>query len=88
MRFGAELLKAQKWVKENFSGWVHPTFAVIAGADQVADADHAEALFKSMDSRLLTYVKLKDNYHENFNEINRDETFAKIDAWLSNRLGK
>ncbi len=33
MRFGAELLKAQKWVKENFSSWNHPTFAVVAGAD-------------------------------------------------------
>lgn len=86
MRFGAELLKAQKWVKENFSRWDHPTFAVIAGADQVADADHAEALFKSMDPRLLTYVRHPDNFHENFNEINREETFAKIDAWMTDRL--
>ena len=88
MRFGAELLKAQKWVKENFSAWRHPTFAVIAGADQVADADYAEALFKSMDQRLLTYVRHKDNFHENFNELNRKETFEKIDAWLSAQPGK
>lgn len=54
MRFGSELLKAKKWVKENFSQWHHPTFAVIAGADQVADAAEAEKLFKSMDSSLLT----------------------------------
>lgn len=82
MRFGAELLKAQKWVKENFSSWRHPTFAVIAGADQVADYTEAERQFKSMDPKLLTYLFHKDNFHENFNEINREETFGKIYEWM------
>ena len=82
MRFGAELLKAQKWVKESFSGWRYPTFAVIAGADQVADYTEAERQFKSMDPKLLTYLFQKDNFHENFNEINREETFGKIYEWM------
>lgn len=82
MRFGGELLKAQKWVKENFSQWHHPTFAVIAGADQVADASEAEKLFKSMDSNLLTYVLRKDNFHENYNEVNRNDTFDKMYEWI------
>ena len=82
MRFGAELLKAQKWVKENFSGWQHPTFAVIAGADQVADYTEAERQFKSMDPKRITYLFHKDNFHENFNEINRKETFGKIYEWM------
>ena len=82
MRFGAELLKAQKWVKENFSSWQHPTFAVIAGADQVADYTEAERQFKSMDPKRITYLFHKDNFHENFNEINRKETFGKIYEWM------
>jgi len=82
MRFGAELLNAQKWVKENFSSWRHPTFAVIAGADQVADYTEAERQFKSMDPKLLTYLFHKDNFHENFNEINREETFDRIYEWM------
>ena len=86
MRFGSELLKAQKWVKENFDQWHHPTFAVIAGADQVADAAAAEKLLKSMDSSLLTYVFHKDNFHENFNETNRTETFDRMYGWISDRL--
>jgi len=49
MRFGSELLKAQKWVKDNFAKWHHPTFAVIAGADEVADYRESESLLKSMD---------------------------------------
>ncbi|MDA8402995.1 MAG: alpha/beta fold hydrolase [Desulfobacteraceae bacterium] len=82
MRFGAELLKAQKWVKESFSGWRHPTFAVIAGADQVADYTEAERQFKGMDPKLLTYLFHKDNFHENFNENNREETFGRIYGWM------
>jgi alpha-beta hydrolase superfamily lysophospholipase len=82
MRFGAELLKAQKWVKENFSSWNHPTFAVVAGADQVADYKESERQFKSMDPKLITYLFHKDNYHENFFEINRQETFDKIYEWI------
>jgi lysophospholipase len=82
MRFGAELLKAQKWVKENFSSWHYPTFAVVAGADQVADYKESERLFKSMSPKLITYLFHKDNYHENFFEINRNETFDRIYAWM------
>ncbi|MBC2717356.1 MAG: alpha/beta hydrolase [Desulfobacteraceae bacterium] len=88
MRFGSELLKAQKWVKENFSQWHHPTFAVIAGADQVAASAEAEELFKSMDSSLLTYVLHKDNFHENFNEVNRNETFDQMYAWIWSIIGE
>lgn len=86
MRFGSELLKAQKWVKKNFAQWHHPTFAVIAGSDEVADAADAETLLKSMDTHLLTYVFHKGNYHENFNEVNRTETFDKMSEWLSDRI--
>ncbi len=82
MRFGAELLKAQAWVRENISRWPHPLFAVVAGKDEVADADAAERLLKTIDPGLLTYVRHPDNYHENFNELNRDETFAAIHDWM------
>ena len=82
MRFGAELLKAQKHVKKNMDAWCHPTFAVIAGADQVADHTEAERLLKGMDDKLLTYVFCKDNFHENFNEVNREETFDKMHEWI------
>jgi alpha-beta hydrolase superfamily lysophospholipase len=87
MRFGSELLKAQKWIKDNFSQWNHPTFAVIAGADEVADSEEADILFKSMDQKLLTYVLHKDNFHENFNEVNREETFDKMYGWISPKIG-
>jgi alpha-beta hydrolase superfamily lysophospholipase len=39
-----------------------------------------------MDSGLLTYVFHKDNFHENFNEINREETFDRMYEWISDKL--
>ena len=82
MRFGSELLKAQKWVSENITSWHHPLFAVVAGDDQVADADEAERLLKSIDSKHLAYLFHPDNYHENYNERNREETFTQIHDWM------
>jgi alpha-beta hydrolase superfamily lysophospholipase len=82
MRFGSELLKAQKWVKENITKWHHPLFAVVAGNDQVADPAEAERLLKRIHKKHLTYLYHEDNYHENFNETNREETFARIDDWI------
>ncbi len=82
MRFGSELLKAQKWVKENITKWHHPLFAVIAGDDQVADSKESERLLKSIDSKHLTYLYHKTNYHENYNETNREETFTRIYDWI------
>jgi alpha-beta hydrolase superfamily lysophospholipase len=82
MRFGSELLKAQKWVNENITKWHHPLFAVVAGDDQVADATEAERLLKSIDKKHLTYLFHKDNYHENYNETNREDTFTQIHNWI------
>lgn len=86
MRFGSELLKAQKWVRKNFPKWDHPMFAVIAGDDQLADSAESEALLKTMDSRLLTCVFHKDNFHENFNEKNRQKTFDKMYEWILDKI--
>ncbi|RJP82681.1 MAG: alpha/beta hydrolase [Desulfobacteraceae bacterium] len=82
MRFGSELLKAQKWVKENITKWHHPLFAVVAGNDHVADPAEAERLLKRINKKHLTYLYHKDNYHENYNETNREETFARIYDWI------
>ncbi len=88
MRFGNELFKAQKWVSNNIEKWNHPMFAVVAGHDEVADADISEILLKRVNPDLLTYLYHKANFHENFNEVNREETFEKIMEWMSSLLAK
>ena len=85
IRFGSELFIAQDWVKENIQNWAHPLFAVVAGNDQVADTCESERLLKKIDPKLLTYLVNTENYHENFNEVNRNETFNKIYEWILNK---
>jgi alpha-beta hydrolase superfamily lysophospholipase len=82
VRFGNALTKAQQGLAARMPSWSQPLFAVVAGADQLADADAAEAMLKSVPASLLTYQRYPQNFHENFNELNREEIFADILAWM------
>ena len=85
-RFASELLKAQSWIPDHIAGWNHPLLAIIAGDDKVADAPAAQRLLKKIDPALLTEIYYPDNYHENFNELNREEVFARIVEWCEPRI--
>lgn len=82
VRFGNALTAAQKGLAARMPEWRHPLFAVVAGDDKLADADAAEAMLKSVPAALLTYRRHPQNYHENFNELNREEIFADILDWM------
>lgn len=83
VRFGNALTKAQQGLAARMPSWTAPLFAVVAGDDQLADADAAEAMLKSVPASLLTYQRYPQNFHENFNELNREEIFADILAWMA-----
>ena len=80
-RFASELLKAQAWIQDHIGAWNHPLLAIVAGDDKVSDAPAARRLLKEIDPEFLTEIYYPDNYHENFNEINREEVFARIVEW-------
>nr|WP_315401068.1 alpha/beta fold hydrolase [uncultured Duganella sp.] len=82
VRFGNALTAAQRGLAARMPGWKRPVFAVVAGDDRLADADAAEAMLQSVPASLLTYRRYPHNYHENFNELNREEIFADILAWM------
>jgi lysophospholipase len=85
-RFGHELMKAQRYVQANFLRWNQPLFLVTAGDDRLADLKVTERLLAQIDPRQLERQHYPGNYHENFNELNREEIFAHIDRWLASRL--
>lgn len=85
-RFASELLKAQRWIPENIARWNHPMLAVIAGDDKLADADSTRQLIGQIDPALVTEHFYPENYHENFNELNREEVFAGILEWVRSRI--
>ncbi len=82
VRFGNALTAAQRGLAARLPGWGHRLFAVVAGDDKLADADAAEAMLKSVPASLLTYQRHPHNYHENFNELNREQIFADILGWM------
>jgi alpha-beta hydrolase superfamily lysophospholipase len=59
-----------------------PLFAVVAGDDKLADADAGEAMLKAVPAHLLSYQRYPQNFHENFNELNREQIFADILKWM------
>ena len=81
-RFGNALTAAQRGLAARMPAWNHRLFAVVAGEDKLADADAAEAMLKSVPAALLTYQRHPQNYHENFNELNREQIFADILDWM------
>jgi alpha-beta hydrolase superfamily lysophospholipase len=83
VRFGNALTQAQQGLAARMPAWSQPLFAVVAGADQLADADAAEAMLKSVPASLLTFRRYPQNFHENFNELNREQIFADILAWMA-----
>ncbi|TFH43343.1 MAG: alpha/beta fold hydrolase [Chrysiogenales bacterium] len=83
VKFVIESEKTQAWVIDNLKFWKkYPMFVVLAGQDRLADNDLGENALKVIPGGLVTLVKCKDNYHENFNETNRNEIFAKAYDWM------
>jgi len=82
VRFGNALTAAQQGLAARMPLWTQPMFAVIAGDDKLADADAAEKILRSIPAHLLTYQRHPQNFHENFNELNREQIFAEILAWM------
>ncbi len=85
-RFGRELLNAQAWVSENIHRWRQPLLAILAGEDRLADSRESERLLGRIDERWATVQTCPDNYHENLNELGREQTFAVIEGWVRERM--
>jgi lysophospholipase len=79
--------KAQKFVLENIYRWDRcPVLAVIAGEDHVADSQTSLSALKQISAVPANILFYPQNYHENFNEINREIIFEEINKWLQSIL--
>jgi alpha-beta hydrolase superfamily lysophospholipase len=86
VRLGNELLKAQQWIPGKISKWKHPLMVIVAGDDKIADAEVTRVLLGQINQDLVTELYYPENYHENFNELNRDEIFGKILEWVEKHI--
>lgn len=85
-RMGAEFLKAQDWVPEHIGAWKYPLLAIIPGDDKLINSAVSRELLSRIDERLLTELFYPENFHESFNEVNREEVFAGILNWCEPRI--
>lgn len=85
-RMGNEVLKAQAWVPDHIGEWKHPTLAIIPGDDKLASSETTRELLSKIQKGLVTELFYPDNYHECFNELNREEVFAGLVSWCESRL--
>jgi len=88
VRFGVALQGAQKGLSEKMPTWRWPLYAVVAGHDKLADPKATLDLLSMIDPKLLECHVQHENYHENFNELNREEIFADILRWMCTHLSK
>jgi lysophospholipase len=86
MRFGRCLLQAQSALGDDLSRWQHPVFAVVAGDDKLADAKISRQMLDTIPDVYRTLHYFPENFHENFNETNRDEIFSALWQWIQNHL--
>jgi alpha-beta hydrolase superfamily lysophospholipase len=83
VRVGMESQRAQAWLLEHIHEWArYPIFAVLAGQDYLADFRTSEATLRKIPPKLLTLKIYEENYHENFNELNREEIYEEILTWV------
>lgn len=82
-KLGVVSLRTQKFVAENMSQWdVAPVFGILAGDDHLADPEGSEKALKSVTQQPVEIVKYPQNFHENFNEVNRKEIWDKCMKWI------
>jgi lysophospholipase len=82
MRFGRSLLDAQAALQADLREWNLPVFAVVAGDDRLANASVSQAMLRTIPSALLELHVFAQNYHENFNEVNREVIFSAMLRWI------
>lgn len=85
IRFACELMQAQAYVQENFKRWDLPLFLVVAGDDRLADSEATLELVGKVDANCVERHVYAENFHENFNETNRNEIFDLLVTWLDKR---
>ncbi|MDT8991748.1 alpha/beta fold hydrolase [Curvibacter sp. APW13] len=85
-RFATSLLKAQSALQGGLSSVRHPVFAVVAGDDKLANPQASQTLLATIPAALLEFHYYPKNFHENFNEENRETIFANVLKWMGKQV--
>lgn len=81
-RFYTESLAAQADLFEKPLPISIPVFMIIAGSDQVVSASAGKEISEKIVAPGRKVIEYSGNFHENFNELNREEIFSEVGRWI------
>ncbi len=85
-RWAARTLAAQEAAMADAGRIALPLYLLYGTNDPVADPAYAEALFDRVASEDKTVRAYRDLLHECFNEVGREQVFADLAEWITERL--
>ena len=75
-----------KYLLENASKITLPVIVMQGGYDTIVDVDASKDYFEKVSSTDKTLKIYEGYYHEIFNDIEREKTYADLISWLNPRL--
>ncbi len=79
--------KTQAFVTKHITDWGNtPVIAFIAGKDELADPEASNQVLNNITSAPVALYNYPENFHENFNERNRDEIYTQIAGWIQDKM--
>lgn len=84
--FGVEVLEAHRRCLDGASSLSVPTLLMYAGADRIVDIEPTRRFGRAAPSELVEVVEWEGMFHEIFNEVEKEQVFARMERWLDERL--
>ncbi len=82
VRLGAEMLSNQEKMPQYAKGFTLPCLLQHGEADQISDVEGTKAFYQSCSSQDKAFKAYPENYHELFNDLDKQEVFSDMDGWL------
>ena len=75
-------------VRERATRWKVPTLLLWAGTDRLVAAAGSATFAAKAPKAVVEAHCFENHYHELFNEVDREQVFAVLQAWLDHRVGQ
>lgn len=86
VRMAREVIEASNNVRGLSYYLKIPSLFLIAGADRIVDAESTLLFAHGIDKQLAQTIQYPQHHHELWNELDRQEIFKTMKAWVETRL--
>ena len=85
-RLGAIAERTINTVHARAGAWTLPLLLYHGAADPIIPIAGTERFHAALSADDVTFFTLPNGFHESHNDVDREELFARIDAWVTERL--